>query len=470
MPGPVKFFEQVNRHFDKAAQLTDYPQGLLDQIKGCNGVYHMAFPLERDDGAIEVIHAWRAEHSHHMLPTKGGIRYAANVMEDEVSALAALMSYKCAVVEVPFGGAKGGVQIATWQYSEEEIERVTRRLTYEMMKKNFIGPGLDVPAPDYGTGAREMAWIVDTYRTLTTDQLGANACVTGKPLGLGGVRGRKEATGRGVCFGVREACCIEEDMRALGLEPGLGGKTVIVQGLGNVGYHAAKFLSEEGAKIIGIAEYEGSIIQPLGLDVDKVFEHRRETGSILNFPGASNLEPRELALEMECDILVPAALENQITEENAGRVRAKIVAEAANGPVTAEACEILAKNGVLVIPDLYLNAGGVTVSYFEWIKNLSHMRFGRMDKRFDETVHKKALRTVEELTGKRIEPERFRQITRGADEEDLVNSGLEETMITAYNNIRETAKRRGGIDLRTAAFLDAIGKMANAYLHMGIFP
>ncbi len=471
MSRSIKFFEQVNRNFDRAARYTDYPKGLLDQIKICNSVYHMTFPLKRDDGSIETIQAWRAEHSHHKLPTKGGIRYAANVNEDEVMALAALMTYKCAIVDVPFGGAKGGVQIAKWKYSQAELERLTRRFTFELIKKNFIGPAVDVPAPDYGTGPQEMAWIVDTYMALASNELDALGCVTGKPVTQGGVRGRKEATGRGVFFGIREACGVKDDMKRLGLSPGLDGKRVVIQGLGNVGYHAAKFLQQGGAIIVGLAEYEGAIHNPRGLDVDKVMQHRQETGSILHFPGAQNLEHTILALELPCDSLVPAALENQITPENAPRIQAKIIGEAANGPVTAEASEILQQKGVMIIPDMYLNAGGVTVSYFEWLKNLSHVRFGRMGKRFEKKVNTQILELVEQLTGKKIPTETFDSLATGADEEDLVNSGLEETMINAYHEIREIQRQhQDTIDLRTAAFLDAIHKVARAYFELGIFP
>ncbi len=471
MSTQIRFFEQVNRNFDRAAAFLKYPKGLLDQIKACNSVYHMVFPLRRDDGSIEVIHAWRAEHSHHKLPVKGGIRYAANVNEDEVMALAALMTYKCAIVDVPFGGAKGGVRISRWKYSQAEIERLTRRYTFELVKKDFIGPGIDVPAPDYGTGPQEMAWIADTYTALTHRELDSLACVTGKPLAQGGVRGRKEATGRGVYYGLREACSFAEDMRKLGLEPGLEGKKVVVQGLGNVGYHAAKFLQEGGAIIVGLAEYEGAIYNPKGLDVDAVVAHRAEKKSILNFPGAENIDQTQLALELECDILVPAALENQITKENMGRIKAKIIGEAANGPVTSEAAEFLVKNGKMIIPDMYLNAGGVTVSYFEWLKNLSHVRFGRMGKRFEEKVNTQILQAVEKLTGKKFPADIFKQVAQGPEELDLVNSGLEETMISAYHQIREIRKQhKDKIDLRTAAFINAISKVAVAYEELGIFP
>lgn len=463
------FLDQVSRMFDKAAALTEHPEGLLKQIKITNVVYHMQFPLKRDDGSIEVIKAWRVEHSHHKLPTKGGIRFASTVNEDEVAALATLMTYKCAIVNVPFGGAKGGIQIDRRNYSESEIERITRRFTFELFSKNFIGPGIDVPAPDYGTGSKEMAWIVDTYRSLTNDPLTAQACVTGKPIAQGGVRGRTEATGRGVFFGIREACSFAEDMARLGMEPGLSGKTVIVQGLGNVGYHAAKFMSEGGAVIVGLAEYEGAIYNEDGMDVDEVVAHRKATGSILNFAGATNITDSAAALEMPCDILIPAALEGVINSENAHRIKAKIIGEAANGPVTADADELLLKAGVLIIPDVYLNAGGVTVSYFEWLKNLSHVRFGRLSKRFEQASNERLVKALAEAVGSSIPEEELAKVTAGADEVDLVNSGLEETMATAYVEVRDVAMREN-TDLRTAAFMVAINKVAVSYSEMGIFP
>ncbi|MFQ5510812.1 MAG: Glu/Leu/Phe/Val dehydrogenase [Candidatus Krumholzibacteriia bacterium] len=471
MPADVKFSEQVNRNFDKAAAYTKHPPGLLKQIKICNSVYHMTFPLVRDDGTIEAIQAWRAEHSQHKTPVKGGIRYSSAVAEDEVMALAALMTYKCAIVDVPFGGAKGGVKISRLDYSQSELERVTRRYTYELIRKNFIDPGIDVPAPDYGTGSQEMAWILDTYNSIAPSKLDSIACVTGKPVSQGGVRGRTEATGRGVFFGIREACGVEEDMAPLGLHAGLDGKTVAVQGLGNVGYHAAKYLREGGALLVGLSEREGAITNDKGLDVDDVVRHRKETGSILDYPKARNLSSGSRLLELECDILVPAALENQITMENVERIRARIIGEAANGPVTSDAHEVLVKKGKMVIPDTYLNAGGVTVSYFEWLKNLSHMRFGRMGKRFEENTNTMILRAIESTSGKKVAEEVFGKIAHGADEADLVDSGLEETMVAAFHEIRDIRKRHDdAFGLRTAAFIDAINKVATSYLELGIFP
>jgi glutamate dehydrogenase (NAD(P)+) len=463
------FFESVSMNFDKAAALTAHPKGLLDQIKVCNSIYHFQFPVQVGD-SYEVVQAWRVEHSQHKLPTKGGIRYSEEVNEDEVKALAALMTYKCAVVDVPFGGAKGGVKINPKSYTATQLQRITRRYTAELVKKNFIGPGIDVPAPDYGTGEREMAWIADTYSAFYPGAIDAVGCVTGKPISQGGIRGRREATGRGVFFGIREACSVAEDMKALGLSPGLSGKRVVVQGLGNVGYHAAKFLEAGGCVIVGLAEYEGAIHNPKGLDVEEVVKHRKNTRSIFNFPGATNITKTLDALELECDILVPAALENQITRENAPRIKAKIIGEGANGPILADAEEILLQKGVMVIPDMYLNAGGVTVSYFEWLKNLQHVRMGRMGKRFAESSTAALVASIERTYGKSISEEEKKKIARGPDEVDLVNSGLEDTMINAYHQIRDIRKASHCPDLRTAAFVSAIDKIATAYTELGIFP
>lgn len=471
MTDHTSFLAQVEAAFDHAAAYTKHDPTLLAQIRVCNAVYRMAFPLRRDDGTIEVIHAWRAEHSHHRMPTKGGIRFSLGVSADEVMALASLMTYKCALLDVPFGGAKGGIRIDRSRYSVHELERITRRYTFELWKKNFIGPGLDVPAPDYGTGSQEMAWIADTYQSLASGDLNAMACVTAKPVSQGGIRGRTAATGRGVMFGLREACSVTEDMKKLGLTPGLSGKRVVVQGLGNVGYHAAKFLQEEGAVLVGLAEMEGAISNPKGLDLEKVMAHRAATGSILGCPGATDLANSGAALELDCDILVPAALENVLTAENAARVKAKIVGEGANGPTSNEGNAVLMAKGVYVVPDFYLNAGGVTVSYFEWLKNLSHVRFGRMQRRFEEQSNRGILKMVGEATGKPLAEADLARIAHGASEEDLVNSGLEDAMIEAYHQIRDVRLRHGGaMDLRTAAFISAIDKVASSYEELGIFP
>jgi len=471
MSGTPSFYEQVERNFMKAAALTDYDPVILQQIQSCNAVYHMTFPVKRDDGTFEVIHAWRAEHSHHKLPTKGGIRYSFGVNEDEVVALASLMTFKCAIVDVPFGGAKGGIKIRARDYSERELERITRRYTFELIKKQFIGPGVDVPAPDYGTGPREMAWIVDTYESITGGELNSRACVTGKPIAQGGIRGRTEATGLGVFFGIREACDIAEDMKEIGLTPGVEGKRFIVQGLGNVGYHASLYMEEAGAVMVGVAEYEGSIYSAKGIDLEKLMAFRRETGSIIGFPGTEHVEDSLKVLEMDCDILIPAALEGQITSKNADGIQAKIIAEAANGPTTAAAGDSLSARGVMVIPDTYLNAGGVTVSYFEWVKNLSHLRFGRLQKRFEEGAQRRLVHAIETHTNTNFSEDEISALVRGASEADLVRSGLEETMVGAYQMTREIMKRYDGkADLRTAAFINAIDKIALCYEDLGVFP
>ncbi len=465
------FFQSVERSFDKAAKFTKFDHGILEQIKACNSVYQMRFPLKRDDGTIEVIEAYRVQHSHHKTPCKGGIRFSDEVNQDEVMALASLMTYKCAIVNVPFGGGKGGIKINPKNYSVYELEKITRRYTAELVKKNFIGPGIDVPAPDYGTGAREMSWIVDTYQSLKPGEIDAAGCVTGKPVTQGGVRGRTEATGLGVYFGIREVCNMPHIMKRQGLELGIKNKTVIVQGLGNVGYHSAKFFREGGAKVIALAEYEGAIMNPDGLNEEEVFQHRNATGSILNFPGATNLLKNTDALELECDILIPAALENVINGENAPRVKAKIIGEAANGPCTPEADEIFQQKGILCVPDMYLNAGGVTVSYFEWLKNLSHVRYGRMEKRFTENLNSHILSQMETLTGKIVNDTERAFILHGPEEVDLVHSGLEESMISATREIMEIWLSNPEIpDMRTAAYVNAINKVATSYAELGIFP
>lgn len=465
------FFNAVEKSFDKAAKFTKWDPGILEQIKACNAIYSMKFPVKRDDGKIEVIEAYRVQHSHHKTPCKGGIRFAAEVNQDEVMALAALMTYKCAIVNVPFGGGKGGIKINPRDFSAFELEKITRRYTSELIKKKFIGPGTDVPAPDYGTGEREMAWILDTYTTMHPGEIDAAGCVTGKPVSQGGVRGRREATGLGVFFGLREVCNMPDVMEKLGLQTGVEGKRIVVQGLGNVGYHSAKFFQDAGAIIVGLAEYEGSIWSDKGIDVDKIFQHRKNTGSILNFPGANNFAKNTDALEMECDILIPAALENVINAENAPRVKAKMIGEAANGPLTPEADEIFAKKGIIVVPDMYLNAGGVTVSYFEWLKNLSHVRYGRMEKRFNENINSHIVAQMEFLSGKKMGAKEREYIVHGADEVDLVYSGLEETMIAATHEIMNEWKSNPDIpDMRTAAYVVAINKVATSYAELGIFP
>jgi glutamate dehydrogenase (NAD(P)+) len=387
-------------------------------------------------------------------------------------ALAALMTYKCALVDVPFGGAKGGIAISTRDYTPEQLEKITRRYTMELIKKNMIGPGLDVPAPDYGTGEREMAWILDTYITFKGgDEMDAAGCVTGKPVNQYGIRGRTEATGRGVFYGMRELCEDERIYSKLGWTKGIKGKRLIIQGLGNVGSYTGIISQKEGgAIVVAVAEMEGTIISDENIDIEKLVEYRKENKTIIGFPGTRVLENQKDWVGLDCDILIPAALESQITVDNAHKVKAKVIAEAANGPVTADAETILLEKGVLLIPDMYLNAGGVTVSYFEWLKNLSHVRFGRMDKRFNHNAYINILETVERLTGKSISDTEKNFLSKGGDEIDLVRSGLEETMINAYHTIMNTYFDEKIPDMRTAAFVCAIKKVAGDYITMGVFP
>lgn len=465
-----KFLDSVHQYFDHAASFSRLDSGILSQIKACNSVYKVSFPVEIE-GKIEVIEGIRVQHSHHKLPSKGGIRFSMQVDEDEVKALATLMTFKCAVVDVPFGGAKGGVKINPRTSSVKTLENVTRRYAAELIKKNLIGPGIDVPAPDYGTGSREMAWIADTYQAFKYGETNALGCVTGKPVGQGGIRGRSEATGLGIYYGIREALADKPLLEGKNLEGStMEGKRIIVQGLGNVGYHAAYFCQQDGAIITGIAEREGGIYDENGIDVQEAFKHRSENGSILNFKNARNIENSNELLEMECDILLPAALENQINIGNAANIKAKIIAEGANGPVTREAEKILLDKGIVILPDLYLNAGGVTVSYFEWLKNLSNVRFGRMGKRAEEASNRRLVNAIETASGKSLTIQERSLLIQGADEINLVRSGLEDTMINAYHEIRDIMDNKKIADMRTAAFLTAIEKIGVSYESLGIFP
>ncbi len=465
------FYESVTASITKAAALSDIPKGLLEQIKVTNAVYRMHFPVKIGKN-YEVIEAYRAQHSHHRLPTKGGIRFSQHVNQEEVMALASLMTFKCALVDVPFGGAKGGLKINPKKYTEKELERITRRYTAELIRKNFIGPGIDVPAPDMGTGPREMAWILDTYTSMNHGEVDATACVTGKPVNQFGIAGRTEATGRGVYYGLREVLSYEDDMEAIGLTAGMEGKRIAIQGLGNVGSYAGLICQAEGkAKIVAVSEYEGAIYHKDGIDIKKLLKHKKAKGSIMNFPGITKLKHRDEVMFVDCDILIPAAMESVIHKGNVKKIKAKLIGEAANGPVTFEAEKILLKKGVMIVPDFFLNAGGVTVSYFEWLKNLSHLRFGRMEKRFNTNTYQKLVDFVLKSTGKTISKREREFLTKGADEIDLVRSGLEETMITAYKDIRGVWKRRSKVkDLRTAAFMVSLDKIANDYISMGIFP
>lgn len=468
------FRESVDLMFNRAVALMDLPPGLEEKIRVCNATYTVRFGV-RLRGQMQTFTGYRSVHSEHMEPVKGGIRYATGVNQDEVEALAALMTYKCALVEAPFGGSKGGLRIDPRQYDEHELEMITRRFAYELAKRDLINPSQNVPAPDMGTGEREMAWIADQYARMNTTDINARACVTGKPLNAGGISGRVEATGRGVQYALQEFFRDETGMQKAGISGTLEGKRVIVQGLGNVGYHAAKFLSEEdGAIVTGIIEHDGALFNPDGLDVETVRAWIMSHGGVTGFPDSAHAAQGAAVLEEECDILIPAALEGVINLSNAERIKAPLIIEAANGPVTAGADDILRAKGTVIIPDMYANAGGVTVSYFEWVKNLSHIRFGRMGRRQEEARHQLVVDELERLDqylgdAWSMSPDFKQKYLRGAGELELVRSGLDDTMRIAYQSMRDVWHGREDVaDLRTAAYLVSIDKVAASYRAKGL--
>ncbi|MEC8013306.1 MAG: Glu/Leu/Phe/Val dehydrogenase [Verrucomicrobiota bacterium] len=463
-PKPTSFLESVDLYFNQAARALDLPKGLARQIRTCNAICEMKFGVELR-GGYEIFTGWRATHSEHVLPAKGGIRYAPFSDQQEVEALAALMTYKCSIVNVPYAGSKGALRINPKKYSLEELEHITRRFAQELDKRGFLGPGLNVPAPDMGTGQRTMSWIADEYQRLHPSDINAQGCVTGKPVHFGGVEGRVEATGRGVQYGLKEFFRNPDDVQKAGLDGNLDGKTIILQGLGNVGYHAAKFLEEEdGAKIVAVLERDGAVVCDDGLRIEDLYQYKMENGKIEGFPESKFFSEGEAFLEHDCDILIPAAMEGVIDEKNAPKLKCKVLAEAANGPLTFEADQIIKEKGIFLIPDTYLNAGGVTVSYFEWLKNLSHVRFGRMDRRFAEAQNERVIELIEGAIGKSLEKSAKAKLLEGPNEINLVRSGLEDTMREAYNEIKSQELENPAInDRRTAAYALAIRKIADIY-------
>ncbi|MEE9551579.1 MAG: Glu/Leu/Phe/Val dehydrogenase [Gammaproteobacteria bacterium] len=464
------FSQSVNQMAGRAFKILDMDPGIAKAIETCNSILQVQFPVYIK-GKIEVFTGWRAAHSTHRLPVKGGIRFAPIVDQDEVEALAALMTYKCAIVDVPFGGSKGGLMIDPSNYDRDEMQLITRRFARELVRMGFLSPAANVPAPDMGTGEREMAWIADTYQQLHPEDINYAGCVTGKPVHHGGIQGRTEATGRGVVYAMREFFRYEDDVKEAGFDGDLGGKRIVLQGLGNVGYHAAHLLDEEDdVKIIALIERDGALINEDGLPIEHIRQYIIENKTIKGFPDAQYQEDGKSVLELDCDILIPAALESQITAENAGRIKTKLIVEAANGPVTFEADEILRKKGITILPDAYVNAGGVTVSYFEWIRNLAHIRFGRMERRYDELRGEQMLYAMENMTGTSAPDWIHNELVRGANELDLVRSGLDDTMRLAYQGIRETMKSNDKVDdFRSASYVIAVSKIARSYYDIGVF-
>jgi glutamate dehydrogenase (NAD(P)+) len=468
------FRESVDLMFNRAAALLDLPPGLEEKIRVCNSTYTVRFGVKLR-GRVQTFTGYRSVHSEHTEPVKGGIRFATGVNQDEVEALAALMTYKCALVEAPFGGSKGGLCIDPREYDADEIEKITRRFAYELIKRDLIDPAQNVPAPDMGTGEREMAIMADQYARMNTTDINARACVTGKPIHAGGIQGRVEATGRGVQYALQEFFRHPEDIAKAGLSGTLDGKRVIVQGLGNVGYHAAKFLSEEDGSIVThVIERDGAIHDADGIDVEALRHWIADHSGVKGYPNGTYIEDGSACLEEECDILIPAALEGVINLSNAARVKAPLIIEAANGPVTAGANDILMEKGTIIIPDLFANAGGVTVSYFEWVKNLSHIRFGRMQRRQEEARHQLIVDELQRLDQHlggawSMTPDFKQKYLRGAGELELVRSGLDDTMREAYAAMREVWHGREDVhDLRTAGFLVSISRVAASYQAKGI--
>lgn len=468
------FRESVDLMFNRAVSLMNLSPGLEEKIRVCNATYTVRFGV-RLRGQIHTFTGYRSVHSEHMEPVKGGMRFALSVNQNEVEALAALMTYKCALVETPFGGSKGGLCIDPRDWDDHELEQITRRFAYELIKRDLINPAQNVPAPDMGTGEREMAWIADQYKRMNTTDINGQACVTGKPINAGGIAGRTEATGRGVQYALREYFRDPRDVARAKMEGGLDRKRVIVQGLGNVGYHAAKFLVEEdGCIVTAVVERDGAVFDNDGLDIPRLKDWIDTHGGVSGYPEARFHEEGAALLEEECDILIPAALEAVIDRSNADRIRAKLIIEAANGPVTPGADDILRKKGVVIIPDLYANAGGVTVSYFEWVKNLSHIRFGRMQRRQEEARHELIVKELERLDrylgdAWSMSPDFKSKYLRGADELELVRSGLDDTMRTAFQSMRDVLHSREDVhDLRTAAYIVAIERVAGSYRAKGL--
>ena len=461
------FLENVNMMVNDTLNHIDVDPNIAKILKTCRSVLQVKFPI-KIKGEIKIFHGWRAVHSNHRLPVKGGLRFANNVNQEEVEALASLMTFKCAVVDVPFGGAKGGLLIDPQKYDEESLEKITKKFARELIRRGYLSPARDVPAPDVGTSQREMGWILDAYKSLRPDDINHMACVTGKSVDHGGIKGRLEATGRGVCEALKEFFRHPEEVQRAGVNKELSDQNIIIQGFGNVGCNSAKALFQNGAKIIGIAEKDGGIFNDKGINIVELEKYKLENHTILNFPTTKTIKNSADLLYYDCDILIPAALENVVSLDNADNIKAKIICEAANGPITYRADQRLRENGKIIIPDIYANAGGVTVSYFEWIRNTSHIRMGRLNKRYEEHRGEAILKAIEQISPNKLPKDMINQLVYGANEEDIISSGLEDTMRVAFQEILEMREKYNLDNYRMATYAIAIKKIEKSYLELGI--
>ena len=462
------FLENVDMMVNDTIDRIKIDPNISKILKTCRSVIQLKFPV-KIKGEIEIFHGWRAVHSSHRLPVKGGIRYSTDVNQEEIEALASLMTFKCAVVDVPFGGAKGGLLIDTKKYDDESLERITKKFARELIRRGFLSPARDVPAPDVGTSQREMGWILDAYKSLRPDDINHVACVTGKSVSHGGIKGRLEATGRGVCEALKEFFRHPEEVSKANINnPNLDGQKIIIQGFGNVGSNSAKSLFATGAKIVGIAEKDVDIFNKEGINIIELEKYQQDKSTILGFPNTEKIESSSDLLTYDCDILIPAALENAITLKNVDNVKAKIICEAANGPISYRADQKLKNRGAVIIPDIYANAGGVTVSYFEWIRNISHIRMGRLNKRYEEHRGEAILKAIKQISTNKLPKELIDQLVHGANEDDIIASGLEDTMRVSFQEILEMKSAYNLDNYRMAAYAIALKKIEKSYLELGI--
>ena len=461
------FLKNVDLMVNDTIDLIDIDPNIAKILKTCRSILQVKFPV-KIKGKIEIFYGWRAVHSNHRLPVKGGLRFSTNVNQEEVEALASLMTFKCAVVDVPFGGAKGGLLIDPLKYDEESLERITKKFARELIRRGFLSPARDVPAPDVGTSQREMGWILDAYKSLRPDDINHVACVTGKSVDHGGIKGRLEATGRGVFESLKEFFRHSDEVKKANISGSLNDQKIIIQGFGNVGLNSAKFIFNNGGTIIGIAEKDGGIFNKNGIDINELEKYWLTKNTILDFPNTENIVNSSDLLFYQCDILIPAALENSISFENADKIKAKLICEAANGPITYRADKKLNEKGIIIIPDIYANAGGVTVSYFEWIRNISHIRMGRLNKRYEEHMGEVIVKALKEMSNNNLPQNLIDKLVHGANEDEIIASGLEDTMRVAFKEMLEIKSKYKLKNYRMAAYAIALKKIEKSYIELGI--